>query len=293
MRIGVIYPQTEYGNDVGAIKEYAQTAEALGYTHILAYDHVLGANPDRPGGWSGFYTYKTPFQEPFVLFSFMAAITERIEFATGILILPQRQTALVAKQASTLDLLSNGRFRLGVGNGWNEVEYEALGQDFHTRGKRMDEQVPLLRRLWQEPLVTFNGQWDTIPDAGLEPRPTHDIPIWFGGHADAVLRRVARIGDGWFPTLRTADLKVALTLLEGYLADAGRTRNEVGIETRLNYGKGDPDVWRTYYEEWNALGVTHMTVNTMGSGFTTPGEHLKAIREVAEVLGLGTATREG
>ena len=173
MRIGVVYPQTEYSSDPGAIRAFAQTAETLGFSHILIYDHVLGASPDRPGGWSGPYTHLDPFQEPFVLFGYMAAITERIEFATGIIVLPQRQTALVAKQAATLDILCGGRLRLGVGIGWNTVEYQALNEDFHTRGKRSEEQVELLRRLWCEPLVNFNGKWHTIIDAGLNPLPVH------------------------------------------------------------------------------------------------------------------------
>lgn len=164
MEFGVVFPQTEFGNDPAAVKAYAQTAESLGFSHILAYDHVLGANPDRPGGWRGPYTFRSPFHEILMLFSFMAAVTERIRFVTGILILPQRETALVAKQTATLDVLSGGRLRLGVGLGWNEVEYIALNQNFRTRGRRVEEQVELLRRLWTEPLVTFEGRWHTIPD---------------------------------------------------------------------------------------------------------------------------------
>ena len=163
MKIGVVFPQTEFGSDPGAIKAYAQTAESLGFTHILSYDHVLGANPDRPGGWSGPYTHESAFHEPFVLYSYMAALTEKIEFVTGILILPQRETVLVAKQAAALDVLSNGRLRLGVGTGWNKVEYIALKQDFHTRGQRQEEQIELMRLLWTQELVTFLGRWHTIP----------------------------------------------------------------------------------------------------------------------------------
>ena len=181
MKIGVVFPQTEIGNDPAAIRDYAQTAEGLGFTHVLAYDHVLGANPDRPGGWSGPYTYLTPFHEVFVLFSYLAGLTQRLELVTGILILPQRQTALVAKQAASLDVLSGGRLRLGVGLGWNEVEYTALNEDFHNRGKRIEEQVALLRRLWTEPLVDFKGQWHTIPDAGHQPAAgpaAHPDLVW-------------------------------------------------------------------------------------------------------------------
>lgn len=287
MKIGVIYPQTEYGNDPMAIRDYAQTAEALGYTHIVAYDHVLGANPDRPGGWSGPYTYQTPFQEVFVLFSFMAGITRTIEFATGILILPQRETALVAKQAASLDVLSSGRFRLGVGVGWNEVEYIALNQNFNTRGRRMEEQVPLLRRLWSEELITYKGEWHTIPDAGLEPRPTRMIPIWFGGHADVVLQRVATMGDGWFPGYRTpADAQPSLDAIDRYATEAGRNRTEIGIEARVAYDKGEVERWHSSLEGWRAVGATHITLNTMGNGFATPQTHLDAITHFArECLG--------
>jgi len=206
MKFGVVYPQTEFGADPAAIRDFAQTAEGLGYNHIVAYDHVLGVNPDRPGGWRGPYTFQHQFMEPFVLFSFMAGITQRIGFTHGILILPQRQTALVAKQAATLDVLSGGRLRLGIGLGWNEIEYVSLGQDFHNRGKRIEEQVEVLRSLWSKPLVNFQGRWHTIPDAGINPLPLHrDIPIWFGGSADQVLQRAAHYGDGWMPNYRSPD----------------------------------------------------------------------------------------
>jgi probable F420-dependent oxidoreductase len=182
MKLGVIFPQTEIGNDPIAIRDYAQTAEALGYNHVLAYDHVLGANPDRPEGWRGPYTHRTPFHEPFVLFAYLAGLTTQLHFVTGIIILPQRQTALVAKQAAALDVLSGGRLRLGVAIGWNPVEYEALGENFHNRGRRIEEQIQVLRALWQNELVTFDGEWYHIPDAGINPLPIQrPIPIWMGG----------------------------------------------------------------------------------------------------------------
>jgi probable F420-dependent oxidoreductase len=288
MRIGAIFPQTEFGNDPAAIKDYAQTVEGLGFTHVLAYDHILGANPARPGGFKGPYTHETPFHEPFVLFSFMAAVTRTLEFTTGIIILPQRQTALVAKQAATLDVLSGGRLRLGVGIGWNEVEYVALGEDFRARGRRMDEQVPLLRRLFTEPLVTFSGEWHNIPDAGIKPLPVQQpIPIWFGGHADPVLRRVATMGDGWMPNYRTpSETQPSLDALDRYLAEAGRSRADVGIEARLSYGDGNPDEWHTLIGGWQAVGATHLTVNTMGRGFDTPQAHLDALRAFAAEMNL-------
>ena len=287
MKIGLVYPQTEYGSDPAAIREYAQTAEGLGFTHILAYDHVLGANPDRPGGWGGPYTYKHPFQSPLLLFTFMAAVTQDLEFATGIIILPQRQTALFAKQAATLDVLSGGRLRLGIGIGWNEVEYQALDQNFHYRGKRVEEQVELLRRLWQEPLVRFEGQWHHIPDAGLNPLPVQrPIPIWFGGHAKPVLRRVAEMGDGWMPNYRRVqDARSALETIWGYLEASGRERSELGLEPRLSYGEGNPDKWLKIIDEWEQVGATHLSFNTMGCGFETPQEHLAAVRTFSQALG--------
>lgn len=287
MNIGLVYPQNEIkDHDPAFIRDFAQTAEALGYSHILAYDHVLGANPDRPGGWRGPYTYQDPFVEPFLLFTYMAAVTTRIGFITGIIILPQRETALVAKQAATLDVLCGGRFRFGVGTGWNEVEYIALNQDFHTRGRRMDEQIEVLKRLWTEPLVTFEGRWHTIPDAGILPMPVQrPIPIWFGGHADAVLRRVARVGDGWLPNYRTAaDMRPHLETLEKYLAENGRSRADIGLEPRLRYGDGDLDALAKQIEEWKAVGATHITLNTMYAGLKTADEHLAAARRFAEQL---------
>jgi len=284
MKFGVVFPQTEIGNDPSAIRDYAQTAEGLGYNHVLAYDHVLGANPDRPGGWKGPYTFQTPFHEVFVLFSYLAGLTQKLELVTGILILPQRQTTLVAKQAASLDLLSGGRLRLGVGLGWNEVEYTSLNENFHNRGARSEEQVILLRRLWTEPLVDFKGQWHTIPDAGILPMPVQrPIPIWFGGDSEPAVRRMARLGDGWMPNHRNpADAGPAFDLLDRFLAEAGRSRSQIGIEPRISYGSGDMKIWETFMRSWQDHGATHLSLNTMGSGFKTPKEHMQAIRKFAE-----------
>jgi len=286
MKFGVVFPQTEFGHDAAALKDYAQTAEALGYKHILAYDHVLGANPQRPGGWKGPYTFETPFLEVFVLFSFLAAITKEIEFTTGILILPQRQTALVAKQAATLDAISGGRLRLGVGLGWNEVEYEALNENFHNRGKRVEEQVQVLQKLWAEPLVTFEGRWHHIPDAGLNPLPLkRKIPIWFGGHHENVLKRVARLGDGWMPNFRAAaEAAPHLETLDKFLAKEGRARKDIGVEARLHYK--DAATWEQTLAGWTALSATHITINTMGAGLDTPQKHIEAIKEAAKRVGV-------
>jgi probable F420-dependent oxidoreductase len=286
MKIGIVFPQIEFGSDTAAIRDYTQTAEALGYTHILAYDHILGANPDRPEPWQGPYTYKDPFHEPFLLFSYMAALTQSIEFVTGILILPQRETVLVAKQAAELDVLSNGRFRLGIGIGWNKVEYTAQNKDFHNRGKRLEEQVDVLRQLWQNDLVTYQGQWHHIPDAGLNPLPVQQpIPIWFGGHADVVLRRTARLGDGWLPNYKTAqEAQPSLDKLDGYLAGNGRSRADIGLEARISYGDGNPDTWQQTIGEWQDAGASHISLNTMYLGFDTPQKHIQAMRQFAEAM---------
>jgi probable F420-dependent oxidoreductase len=288
MKIGLVFPQTEFGNDPIALRDYAQTAEGLGFSHILAYDHVLGANPDRPGGWRGPYTFDTAFHEPFVLFSFMAAVTKAIEFVTGIIILPQRQTALVAKQAATLDVLSGGRTRLGMGIGWNPVEYTALNQDFKTRGRRIEEQVEVLRLLWTQQLVTYEGRWHTIPDAGLKPLPVQQpIPIWFGGHAEPVLRRVGRLGDGWMPTLdNPTDAVPYLERIRSAALAAGRDPAQIGMEPCLKFGSGDPQVWSETLEAWRGVGASHASINTMGHGFDKPAAHLAALRTFAEAMRL-------
>ncbi len=285
MRIGVIYPQFEFGSDPATIKDYAQTVEGLGYTHIGADDHIIGPNPNRPGGWTGWVTYRTEFTEPFVLFSFMAAITQRVEFETCVLLLPQRQTVLVAKQAAGLDLLSGGRLRLGIGNGWNEIEYISLGENMRNRGRRVEEQIEVLRRLWTQPLVDLKGRWHTIPDAGISPLPVQrPIPIWFGGQSEPVIRRAARLGDGWMPLYGSPEeARPGLDLLERELAQAGRSRAGFGLEARIRYGNGDPDVWYRLLEGWRAVGATHISLVATGSGFKTPAEHLEAVRRFAGV----------
>ncbi len=287
MRIGVVFPQTEIGSDPAVIRDYAQTVEGLGFSHILAYEHVVGANPNRPEGFQGPYTFESTFHEPFVLFSYLAGLTQKIEFVTGILILPQRQTALVAKQAASLDVISSGRLRLGVGIGWNPVEYVALNENFHNRGKRIEEQVSVLRQLWGQPLVNFQGRWHNIPDAGIKPLPTRQIPIWFGGHAEAVLERMARMGDGWMPGYRTAEAAAPdLDKIAGYMEKAGRNPSELGLEPRLHYNNANLNEWEKTILGWRAVGASHLSINTMGCGFFTPGEHIKALTHFAAWYGL-------
>ncbi|MFC9687690.1 LLM class F420-dependent oxidoreductase [Kribbella sp. NPDC056951] len=285
MRIGAVFPQLEIGPDPAVVREWARTVEDAGYAHVLAYDHVLGADPANRPGWTG-YTDKSLFHEVFVLFGYLAAITTKLELVTGVLVLPQRQTALVAKQAAEVDVLSGGRLRLGVGIGWNHVEYDALGVPFTQRGARMTEQVELLRRLWADPVITHEGRFDRVEEAGLNPLPGRRIPIWFGGGADAVLRRTGAIGDGWMPQGRPDEaMRAPLETIREAAERAGRDPGEIGIEARLSLNAVPQEEWRAYADAWRDLGATHLCVNTMNFGLTRPEEHAQLLREVLPKLG--------
>ena len=289
MQIGVVFPQLEIGSDPVAIRDYAQAAESLGYDHLLVYDHVLGANRETHEWLRGPYRHPDAFHEPFVLFGYLAGLTQKIELVTGILILPQRQTALVAKQAAEVDVLSNGRLRLGIGIGWNSVEYEALNEDFTNRGRRSEEQIEVMRALWANDLITFKGRWHTITDAGINPLPVQrPIPIWFGGYDDRVLRRIGRIGDGWIiagggntPTPGTTS---AVERVKGYTKDAGRDSSGMGFEKVIGYGDATLGKGIEIVREWEDAGVTHLSLNTMNSGLATPSDHIEAIRRFKEAL---------
>jgi len=285
MRIGVVFPQTEIGSDPAVVRDYAQLAEELGFSHILAYDHVIGANLASRPGWKPPYSHLDSFHEPLVLFGYLAGLTKRIEFATGIVILPQRQTVLVAKQAAAVDVLSGGRLRFGIGIGWNPVEYEALGENFKNRGSRSEEQVEVLRRLWSQELVTFEGRWHKITDAGINPLPVQrPIPIWFGGTDDRALRRLAKLGDGWFPLMNADEnCRAAIEKVHAYAREAGRDPNRIGIEGRISHGQNSEDAWRKELEAWRNLGATHASFNTMKAGLNSPRAHLDAIRRFATV----------
>ena len=285
MRIGVVFPQTEIGADPVAVRDYAQAAESLGYDHLLAYDHVLGANPSSRPGWHG-YEHTHMFHEPFALFGYLAGLTQRMELVTGVLILPQRQTALVAKQAAEVDVLSGGRLRLGIGIGWNAVEYEALGENFHDRGRRSEEQIEVLRTLWTQELVTYEGRWHKITDAGLNPLPVQrPIPIWFGGMADRVLRRISRLGDGWFPQGQPDDNgRAMLDKLQAYARREGREPSSIGIEGRISLAQDSAESWINLFAAWRELGATHVSVNTMGAGLSSPDDHIDAIRRFKEAI---------
>jgi probable F420-dependent oxidoreductase len=289
MKVGVVFPQIEIGADAAAIRDYAQAVEGMGYTHILAYDHVLGADTRNRSDWRGAYTSKDMFHEVFVLFAHLAAITRTLEFVTGVLILPQRQTALVAKQAAEVDVLSGGRLRLGVGVGWNYVEYEALGQDFHTRGKCVEEQILVLRSLWTEPVVDFQGRYHRIAEAGINPLPVQrPIPVWIGGYIDKTLERAARMGDGWFPQAKPPDdtMRQNVEKLRNFAREAGRDPDSIGIEARVTLSAGGPDVWRQHFEGWRDLGATHISINTMGMGLASPQEHVDTLRRARSELGI-------
>ena len=285
MRIGVVFPQTELGGDVGAVRAYGEGVQELGFTHVLAYDHVIGADPDVHRGWRGPYDVSTTFHEPFVLFGYLAAVTA-LELVTGIIILPQRQTVLAAKQSAEVDLLTNGHLRLGVGIGWNAVEYEALGKDFSNRGERLEEQVALLRRLWTERTVTHDGVHERVTGAGLAPLPVQrPIPVWFGAVAERALRRVGRLGDGWFPQVPPGSkLDESRAVVRGAAVDAGRDPDALGMEGRISWSAGDLETLSRHAGKWRDAGATHLSINTMGAGLASVDDHLAALAKASDAL---------
>jgi probable F420-dependent oxidoreductase len=285
MRVGVVFPQTEIGADRGAVRAYAEAVTDLGYAHVLAYDHVVGADPAAHPGWSGPYDVRSTFHEPFVLFGYLAGITP-LELVTGVIILPQRQTVLVAKQAAEVDLLTGGRFRLGVGIGWNAVEFDALGQDFTQRGRRVGEQVRLMRRLWTEPVVTFAGRYDRIAGAGLAPLPVQrPIPVWFGASSTPAYRRAGRLADGWFPQMSPGPrLEEAKQVVRQAAADAGRDPDRLGMEGRISLHQHGADAVASTVDEWRRAGATHVAINTMGVGLVTVDQHITALTGIAQTL---------
>jgi len=293
MNVGVVFPQTEIGSDPAAVRDYAQAAEELGYSHLIVYDHVLGADTSHHQNWPGTYTSESMFHEPFVLFGYLAGITTKLELVTAVLILGQRQTALVAKQAAEVDVLSGGRLRLGIGVGWNHVEYEALGENFHDRGRRYEEQVELLRALWTDDVVDFHGRYHQVTHAGIKPLPVQrPIPVWMGagGRAtpfptDRVLRRVARVSDGYFPQFQPDDAgRATIAKLREFAKDAGRNPDDIGVEPRINFSDGDPEYWQNTATAWREMDATHISVNTMRAGLSSPQTHIDAIQQFKEVV---------
>jgi probable F420-dependent oxidoreductase len=290
VRLGVTFSHPDLGDDPGFFKEFAQAAEGAGFDHLLAAEHVIGGHPDRLRG-EKVHTYDIRYHEPLVLFGFLAAVTTRLELVTSILILPQRQTVLVAKQAAELDVLTSGRVRLGVGVGRNWMEYEALNEDFANRGARVEEQVDVLRRLWTDELVTFDGRWHHLDRVGLNPMPVQrPIPIWMGSYVgavvDKVIRRIGRMADGWFPQMPPGEeLAAVLERLRGYAAEAGREPASIGIEGSMPVKRDDdPEKWAARARSFADLGATHLRVITAGGGFTTPQEHLDAAVRWIEVV---------
>ena len=286
MQLGAVFPQTEIGADPSGVRDYAQAAESLGYEHLLVFDHVLGADPSKRESWDRPYSHQDMFHEPFVLFGYLAAITETIKMTTGVLILGQRQTALVAKQAAEVDVLTGGRLRLGIGIGWNFVEYEALGEDFHNRGRRSVEQIRLMRALWTQEVVDFKGRYHQISHAGINPLPVQrPIPIWFGGGADQVVRRIGRMGDGWFPQFQPdSEGQARIAQMREYAKAAGRDPLSIGIEGRVSISGGEPDDWSKAAAAWDEAGATHLSVNTMRAGLKGPDQHIDAIRRFKEAV---------
>lgn len=285
MELGVTFPQTDIGADPTEVRTYAETVEELGYDHVLAYDHVLGVEPPTDE-WDGAYDYTDQFLEPFVLFAQQAAVTTDLEFFTGVLVLPQRETPLVAKQAATLDVLSDGRFVLGAGVGWNDLEYRNLGKDFRSRGARIEEQIELLRELWENELVDFDGEFHDVERAGINPLPVQrPIPVWLGGGADVVLRRIARQGDGWIaPTVPPEEFDSKLRTLREYLEEEGRDPEAFPIHARVKLPEFDREEWIDRVATLDDLGVSHVGVGTMNMGLSTAEEHLEVLSEFRSEL---------
>ena len=284
MKFGVVYPQIELRGDPQAVHDIGVGVEALGYDHLLVYDHVVGAeHADRDPPLWGPYTEHDPFHEPLVMFGYLAAVTSRIELASGVMILPQRQTALVAQQAADADLLSHQRLRLGVGTGWNYVEYDALGQDFASRGTRLDEQIELLRRLWAEPLVTFEGRFDHVERACINPRPLRSIPIWIGGFSEPAYRRGGRLGDGFTFAGDIDEALEGIVRVRRHLTDAGRSADGFGFELIATRERSADAVVETA-ERWRAAGGTHLAVLTIKLGLDSAAAHLDYVAAVKAAL---------
>jgi probable F420-dependent oxidoreductase len=299
MDIGVVFPHLEMGKDPIVLRDWAQTAEGLGYSHILLNDHVLGAvHEGRTPALTGPYTDQDQFHEPLTLSAYYSGTTSRIGFVTGVLILPQRQTVLVAKQAAEIAILSGNRFRLGVGVGWNYVEYEALGADFKTRGKRQEEQIELLRRLWGEPLIDFAGRWHRVDRGGILPMPDRTIPIWFGGFGAIAFARAAKMGDGFLLTRLLHDsvdgklasepienLLHAARMLRALVAAEGRAPESFEVEGRMNYVDG-ADSWGKEVETFRGAGFERIAMQPLTAGISSPAAHIEALRTFAREIGL-------
>jgi probable F420-dependent oxidoreductase len=294
MLLGAVFPQLEIGTDPDVIAGYARAVEGLGYHHIVIFDHVLGADSNRPEGWTGPYDHRSMFHEPFVVYGYLAAITTRLKLATAVIVSPQRQTALIAKQAAEVDVLSRGRLILGVGIGWNEVEYEALDMSFTNRGRRIEEQIALMRALWTQEVVDFKGRWHRVDRAGLNPLPVQrPIPVWMGGGWDRqkrtvvqpALRRIAKIADGWFTHLPASDDgRTGMETFRRLVREEGRDPATVPVEGRLPAANSGPEEWKRGIEAFGKMGMASVELTTMGAGYRALDEHLEALRRFREVV---------
>ncbi len=286
MKFGAVLAPEEIGIDAGVTRAYAQAVEGMGFSYIDVLDHVLGADVTNRPDWTGAYTSKDIFHEPMVTLGFLAGVTTTIEMFTGVLVLSQRQTALVAKQLAEVDVLSGGRLRVGVGVGWNEVEYEALGSDFKTRGRRLTEQFAVLRELWTKESVTFHGQWHDISEAGINPLPVQrPIPLWMGGSSEAALRRAGTLADGWVPTFFPLDTGAAvLEKLLSYVAESGRDPKTFPFEARQRVTEGTPEEWAHSYESWKRLGATHFLVDTRRGNLSSVDAHVKLMEQFMQTI---------
>jgi probable F420-dependent oxidoreductase len=287
MQFGAVLPHNEIPADPAAIRAYLEGLERLGVTHLLAYDHVLGADRDREGGFTGPYDKDVAFHEPLTFFAYAAAVTSRLEFMSAVLILPQRQTVLVAKQAAEVAILSGNRLRLGIGTGWNRVEYEALNEDFGNRGKREADQVRLLQQLWSESSVSYESAYHRVDKAGINPRPSAPVPVWFGGSAPAVLQRCAELGDGWVPLgAPNDDSRAALEAIRAHREQAGKPMTGFGVQAQAQYAGGTPERWRSHARRWEDIGATHLAIATHNAGPADVDGHLNRIGEyLAAVVG--------